>query len=289
MTDPQHGESHDFSRGREVNVQRCLDCDRLIERVPNGRLCGKCLRTDIRAVPSLGASTRYPADVSFGAEGRPDRIPVSDTSDRRKPGRNLWVDTASARQSRCNAPEGDKGQIAAPIVRAVLVARLHHNYGDTLYVRTKSVARETGYNSAVVASALDELTDSESEVSARPLRISTDRSTTRQRWQIRFVPRLERMGRVARPAELNEYAPVDLAFGYVRRALDAALDRNFDDSIYGKARRFTQESVFETRTVGECLRAIETGDRDGQGVAVRTREGARRSKYVVSRTGGDRS
>jgi hypothetical protein len=158
-----------------------------------------------------------------------------------------------------------------------------------LYVRTKPIARETGYNSAVIASALDELTDSESEVSARPLRITTDRSATRQRWQVRFVPYLERMGRIARPAELDEYAPVDLAFGYVRRSLDAALDRNFGDSIYGKARRFTQESVFETRTVGECLQAIETGDRDGQGVAVRTRAETRRAKYVVSRTGGGRS
>jgi hypothetical protein len=239
------------------------------------------------SAPSFGPSTRYPADVSFGTEGRPDRIPVSDTSDRRKPARNQWVNTESVDGPRYDAPEGGKGRTVAPIVRAVLVARLHHNYGDTLYVRTKSVARETGYNSAVVASALDELTDSESEVGARPLRISTDRSTTRQRWQVRFVPRLERMGRIARPAELDEYAPVDLAFGYVRRALDAALDRNFDDSIYGRARRFTQESVFETRTVGECLRAIETGDRDGQGVAVRTREETRRSKYVVSRTGGD--
>jgi hypothetical protein len=287
-----------------MSVQRCLDCDRLIERVPNGRLCSKCLRTDVRAVSNrgreaasgeeyrvrpLGPSTRYPSGVSFGAEGGPDRIPVSDTSDRRKPGRNIWVDTASAGRSRCSAPEGEKGKAAAPIVRAVLVARLQHNFGDTLYVRTKPLARETGYNAAVVASALNELTDSESEVSARPLRISTDRSTTRQRWQVRFVPYLERMGRVARPIELDEYAPVDLAFGYVRRALDAALDRNFDDSIYGRARRFTQESVFETRTVGECLRAIETGDRDGQGVAVRTREETWRSEYVVSRTGGDRS
>jgi hypothetical protein len=61
-----------------MTVQRCLDCDRLIERVPNGRLCGKCLRTDIRPVPSLEESVRYPAGVRFDDEGAPDRTPVSE-------------------------------------------------------------------------------------------------------------------------------------------------------------------------------------------------------------------
>jgi len=274
-----------------VSIQRCLDCDRLIERVPNDRLCGKCLRTDTRAVPSLGPSTRYPADVSFGAEGRPDRIPVSDTSDRRKPARNQWVNTESVDGTRYDAPEGGKGRTVAPIIRAVLVARLQHNYGDTLYVRTKSVARETGYNSATVTAALATLTNQESEtaVDEWPLRIDTDTSTTQQRWVVRFVPRIERLGRVDRPGELDEYAPVGIAFEYVCRALHAALDRNYGDRIYGKARRFEKESVFETAIVGESLRAIETGDRDGQGVAVCTREDTRWSKYVVSRTGGDRS
>jgi len=61
-----------------MSVQRCLDCDRLIERVPNDRLCSKCLRTDIRTVPSLGESVRYPAGVCFDDEGAPDRTPVSE-------------------------------------------------------------------------------------------------------------------------------------------------------------------------------------------------------------------
>jgi hypothetical protein len=197
----------------------------------------------------------------------------------------------SVEGSRCDAPEGEKPQAAATVVRAVLVARLHHNYGDTLYVRAKSIARETGYNSATVTAALATLTDQESEtaVDEWPLRIDTDTSTTQQRWVVRFVPRIERLGRVDRPGELDEYAPVGIAFEYVCRALHAALDRNYGGRIYGKARRFEKESVFETAIVGESLRAIETGDRDGQEVAVHTLEGARRSEYVVSRTGGDRS
>lgn len=277
-----------------MSVQRCLDCDRLIERVPNDRLCSKCLRTDVRVVPSLGASTRYPAGVCFDDEGAPDRVPVSvaDRDGWQKPDRNRWVDTMSVEGSRCDAPKGEKPQAAATVVRAVLVARLHHNYGDTLYVRAKSIARETGYNSATVTAALATLTDQESEtaVDEWPLRIDVDTSTTQQRWVVRFVPRIERLGRVDRPGELDEYAPVGIAFEYVCRALHAALDRNYGDRIYGKAQRFEKESVFETAIVGESLRAIETGDRDGQEVAVETRDDPRRRKYVVSlESGGDRS